>query len=357
VPGAGTGLTLGGDAKRGFGGKNLDNLPPGSVVPLGNAANGPLAFDAKQLSTDYSRVVAMTHGKDISAYLSERARLVSRYGEAGGLEFDAAVLKRLEDKQRTLDSVAGKVPDVGDVADGPGHPRVVISRNAQRVRGYTDVQALEQILACKGDSALKTAWAGITDPAEKEAFAALALIKLREASTPKIGLDPAVDKALLDVPSLISQIERLQAQDWRFEYGESGKGTYCKEAQKVIVIDSRYRSTNNISALAHEVGHAMNPSRIDLSSKENYVHALILGEGRAAMNEMRMVKEAKANGASGVHIHGDPDLAAIHDQYLVDGDYDAAVEKIAAIYANYHTSGFPDKTYREYYGDSYPGKA
>ena len=181
----------------------------------------------------------------------------------------------------------------------------------------------------------------------------------------KLGDD--VNDLAAKSPSLQQDMQTLQNKGWTFQYGEPGKGTYANRATKLITIDGSEKGhpKDVVRGLAHEVGHAMHPHKLDLSSKEAYVKSTLADEGAATLNNIRVQREILAGGGSNIGIAG---AAANHsaynkayDTFLKDGNAKAAHDAIGSVFGAGEQTSNTNQPYAKYYGDWYdkqfpPGK-
>src|SRR5438128_4430369 len=78
------------------------------------------------------------------------------------------------------------------------------------------------------------------------------------AKVVKTGLGADADKEVARSPKLVSNIQQLQANGWKIQYGDKDKGSYTDRDKKIIVVDSneKGKTAQILQTLAHETGHA-----------------------------------------------------------------------------------------------------
>jgi hypothetical protein len=175
------------------------------------------------------------------------------------------------------------------------------------------------------------------------------------------GLGADVDSLAAMSPSLQQDLETLQKDGWKIEYGPAGGGSYADRdsVPPRIVIDSNVTGnpTAAVQTLAHEVGHATYGVKPDLSSKAAYVNGALADEGAATLNNIAVQREISANGGPDIGIAGNPANHAAYNQaydgYLADGDAPKARAAIGAQFGSGETTSTTGQTYSDYYGGWY----
>jgi type VI secretion system secreted protein VgrG len=112
-----------------------------------------------------------------------------------------------------------------------------------------------------------------------------------------------------------------------------------------------------VQVLAHEVGHATFKGNIDYSSKTNFLNCMLDDEGAAALNNIKVQREIKANGGPDIGLAGNPTnhakYNAAYDQFLLDGDAAKAHRTMGSIFGNGEITSTTGQSYNNYYGNWY----
>jgi type VI secretion system secreted protein VgrG len=178
------------------------------------------------------------------------------------------------------------------------------------------------------------------------------------------GLGADVNALAAKSPTLQKDLAELEAKGWEVEWG--GAGTVGSTANRTskppkIVLDPALKSDPKTATqvLAHEVGHAKYPYKADYSSKTAYVDGTLKDEGAATIKNIQVQREIISNtgGKTDIGIAGNSanhkEYNAAYDQYLKDGNADAARSRIAKQFETGETTSTDGKTYGDYYGDWY----
>jgi type VI secretion system secreted protein VgrG len=177
-------------------------------------------------------------------------------------------------------------------------------------------------------------------------------------AAPKPG-DPVKldDDMLKKSPTLSKQLEQLQKDGWKIEYGDSGKGSFANKGSKKITIDPNNAASpeNLTQTVSHEVGHALYTGKPDTSSKKAYVDSQLADEGAATLNNVKVRREILKNGGKDIGIAGTKgkEYDAVYDDYLKDGDEGKARDKIGQIFGDGEKTSNTGQTYNDYYGSFY----
>ncbi|WP_354384636.1 DUF4150 domain-containing protein [Paracidovorax avenae] len=181
-------------------------------------------------------------------------------------------------------------------------------------------------------------------------------------SLPASGLGAKVDELIGKSPTLQQDLEHLQKDGWKIEYGKEGGGSFADRATKTITLDGNLQTDPNLATqtLSHEVGHANYGFQPDFSSKEAYVRGTLADEGAATMKNIEVQREVLANGGPNIGIAGDPANHAAYntayDQYLVDGNAAAARDNMGKVFGSGELTSTTKQPYANYYGDWYDQK-
>lgn len=160
-------------------------------------------------------------------------------------------------------------------------------------------------------------------------------------------------------PSLVSQLRTLEESGWKVESGAAGGGSYADSSTKTITLDQDILSDPEraVRVLAHEVGHGLDSSIADQSTKAKFVADSLAMEGRATLNNYRVRDEIMAAGGDDIGIAGNatnhPSYAAVYAQYQKDGDAEAAAYAIGAIFGQGERTSTTQQPYADYYGGWY----
>jgi type VI secretion system secreted protein VgrG len=176
-------------------------------------------------------------------------------------------------------------------------------------------------------------------------------------------VDDLVDKS----PTMKKDIAALKKQQWTFEEGTAGKGTFADRYNKVITIDKNEMGDPAavVQSLSHESGHALYNPTIDTSSREAYLNSTLGDEGAATLNNIRVQREIIANKGTDIGIAGNSANASsyntIYDS-LQKGDIteSQARTQIGRIFGKGEQTSNTGQFYEDYYGGAYdkayPGK-
>ena len=161
------------------------------------------------------------------------------------------------------------------------------------------------------------------------------------------SLGSGVDTIANQSPALTSALQSLRNQGWTIRYGEAGaSGSYTTLATKTITIDSALKDKSAIaaSALAHEVGHVLEPPQLvapkGLTRAEyiaKNVDAKLDSEGAATLKDLEVRDEVKKNSGTNLPIPGKhaAEYEAIYQQYKAGKITRANAEhQIGQIYAD-----------------------
>lgn len=281
-----------------------------------------------------------------------------------------------------LGNAFDRIVDVENDASRPGHNRWIITRfgrsadNAHALLRHMDELERRRGMPHASPRVPLSIWqppeyanAGAAPLQEKSDSVALELTpsehsgETRRKSIAAFMKEDVSDEArglVEKSPSLQHDLKTLEDANWRIQYGVRGGGSYAmRDPDKVIVIDSvkKDSSTQLIQALSHESGHALYPYNDDYSSKEAFLSATKADEGAATMNNIKIQREIIANGGSDIGISGKnyETYKLAYDQYLKDGDADAARNVIGKAFGDEKTST-TGQNYDDYYGDWYDKK-
>jgi Flp pilus assembly pilin Flp len=187
-----------------------------------------------------------------------------------------------------------------------------------------------------------------------------------KASNPVTGLGEKVDTIVGKSPSLVRDVEELQAAGWQFEYGKPGAGSVTlRRSSKVVVDPGPGRTPESIArTFAHEVGHAeytpepgVPPSGL---TKEEFVRTntdkLLADEGAATLSNARARDEIRAKGGPDIGISGTQPkaYAAVYRKLKAGKITEAQARKeIAQLYGKHERTSNTKENYRRYYAKAY----
>ncbi|MFP5482245.1 MAG: PAAR domain-containing protein, partial [Gammaproteobacteria bacterium] len=97
------------------------------------------------------------------------------------------------------------------------------------------------------------------------------------ASPLKGKLGQSIDTLIGKSPTLVNNLNTLQSQGWKVDYGAAGGGSYANRREKTITLDGNLRGNANqaTQVLAHEVGHALHPYQLETSSRQAYLNGTL----------------------------------------------------------------------------------
>jgi hypothetical protein len=180
------------------------------------------------------------------------------------------------------------------------------------------------------------------------------------------GLGPKADAVVAQSPTLSQQVQSLKSQGWTIRYGQPGGGGFTDESRKEIVIDpdDQQRGAKVVaSSLAHETGHALNPTATVPASgltRAEYIakntQAQLLEEAKATLNNTKVRDEILKNGGPDIGIDGKmkSQYKAIYTQYAAGKlTQTQAEQKIAQLIGNNETTSNTHQNYQTYYAQTY----
>ncbi|MFS2053609.1 type VI secretion system Vgr family protein, partial [Variovorax sp. CT11-76] len=182
---------------------------------------------------------------------------------------------------------------------------------------------------------------------------------LPAAAAPATPQSAATSGSSIKSKVLAEQMKRLKDANWKIVYGPNGKGSHTNLQTKRITLDSDVKTNPAMfhEHLAHELGHALYPGKIDLQSKESYIDSMLMSEGAAQMNEITVQRELLAMGADDIKATTNPIHMAIYngayDNALKTGDTESAIRTMGTIYGTGKTST-TQESYYDYYAKGYP---
>ncbi|MEH6997326.1 MAG: PAAR domain-containing protein [Limnobacter sp.] len=179
------------------------------------------------------------------------------------------------------------------------------------------------------------------------------------ASPLKGKLGQSIDTLIGKSPTLVNNLNTLQSQGWKVDYGAAGGGSYANRREKTITLDSNLRGDANqaTQVLAHEVGHALHPYQLDTSSRQAYLNGTLDDEGAATMKNIQVQREIIQAGGPDIGIAGNPKNHAsyirAYNQYLKDGNAQNAYRKIGSQFGANEITSTTGQNYADYYGGWY----
>ena len=172
-------------------------------------------------------------------------------------------------------------------------------------------------------------------------------------------LGQSVDALVVMSPTLNSNLKTLQSQGWTVDYGLAGQGSYADRRAKTITPYSQLKTDPNqaTQVLAHEVGHALHPYRVNTSSRQAYLNGALDDEGAATLKNIQVQQEILGAGGPDIGIAGNPKNHAsymgAYKQYLKDGNAEAAMRKIGSQFGTGEFTSTTGQNYADYYGGWY----
>jgi len=171
-------------------------------------------------------------------------------------------------------------------------------------------------------------------------------------------------------PTLANNMKLMKDQGWEIDYkGAPGGGSYADKGASKIVIDVNtvHNPLELVQTMAHESGHALYtpdayvPYSNSGLTRQQYIDANVMtdlkDEGEATIMNVIVRQEILNNGGPDIGVAGSQSKAyveAYNEHYIKGGDRDKAREEIGKIFANNERpSTAPDKTYKEYYAQSF----
>jgi YD repeat-containing protein len=158
-------------------------------------------------------------------------------------------------------------------------------------------------------------------------------------------------------PSLVKDMRALDQAGWRVKFGPNNGGTTTSKSTRTITLDGNLMNDPNGIAvgISHEVGHALDRTRIDTRTKASYLKSTLSGEGAATISNIRAQREIIKNGGPDIGVAGSNSAAynAAYDRYLKDKQYGRATRNIGAVYGSREKTSNTREPYAKYYGNHY----
>ncbi|SFD81051.1 DUF4150 domain-containing protein [Paracidovorax konjaci] len=176
---------------------------------------------------------------------------------------------------------------------------------------------------------------------------------------PSTGLGKGMDDLVAKSPTLQQDLEKLQQDGWKIEYGKEGGGSFANQGTKTITLDGNLKNdpTAATRVLSHEVGHATYSYQADFSSRSAYVNGQLADEGAAAMKNIEVQREIIKNGGPDIGIAGNSANHGAYngafDQYVKDGNAAAARDSMGKVFGQGEITSTTKQPYADYYGDWY----
>jgi len=177
-------------------------------------------------------------------------------------------------------------------------------------------------------------------------------------------LDPQVRQIAAQSPTLGKQLDSLESNGWTIVRGTSGGGSYADRQSKSIVIDPNQTAEQQVSVIAHEVGHAgyakpPQQAATPTMTRDQYVAANVnrelVDEGNAQLNAAMIRGEIQGNKGPDIGMPGTQTAAyqGVYDKFK-NGSLtrDQAVDQMGNLMGNERTST-TGENYRQYYGKPY----
>jgi type VI secretion system secreted protein VgrG len=180
------------------------------------------------------------------------------------------------------------------------------------------------------------------------------------------GLGAGVDTIANQSLTLTRDLAIMRNQGWTIRYGAPGaSGSYTTLATKTITIDSALQNKSDVaaSAVAHEVGHVLEPpqtlppkglTRDEYIAKN--VSATLDSEGAATLKNLEVRDQVKQSGGASLPIPGKhvPEYEAIYQQYKAGKITRADAEhQIGQIYADGEVGSKSKIPYRQIYSKTF----
>jgi len=168
---------------------------------------------------------------------------------------------------------------------------------------------------------------------------------------------PEVQKLVDMSPTLKSDIEKLKAENWNFEYIEGYSRVSEKDGKKFVYISNNGNEAGAVNSLSHETGHALRTVPFEYTKdKKAYMDSRLEDEGAATMKNLQVRDEILANSKGKIDIGVNCGEAScntrykeVWDKYLADGDANSARKEIAEL-KRPELMGDSVETYEQYYG-------
>lgn len=167
-----------------------------------------------------------------------------------------------------------------------------------------------------------------------------------------VPTDSASLKLILSTPTGKQEYDKLISDGWKFQY-TSNSQSYTDYPDKVVLVSNRWEDAPNLAAsqIAHEMGHALNYTIPNTSSRDAFVNSELFGEGQATANNIKISIEA---GDANIPISGSPNLINTYIAEYNDGirgsDMSIAYREIASTYGSSEITG-SGVPYYQYYAN------
>jgi type VI secretion system secreted protein VgrG len=177
-------------------------------------------------------------------------------------------------------------------------------------------------------------------------------------NTKKTGLGKDVDVIAVKSPSMQKNVDTFVVKNrGTIKYGPVGKGSYFDKQKNLIVIDGALKGKPEASAqvLSHELGHAVDSTVIDTTSRAGYIDSMLRGEGDAALANLEARKEILANGGPDIGVAGarSADYEKIYTKY---GTTEKASKAIGKVFGDKEITSTTKEIYKDYYGKIFDAK-
>lgn len=159
--------------------------------------------------------------------------------------------------------------------------------------------------------------------------------------TNPISSDNAAVKLIQTSATGADEYKKLTDAGWRLYWTNEVQSLTDTKSQ-TIGISQQYMNSPDLAAsqLAHEMGHALDQTPVDYTSRDNFLRTTLEGEGEATANNIKISLEV---GLQNIPISGSPDLIDTYireyNDGLHSGDMGVAYREIADTYGSSEKTG------------------
>ncbi|WP_415614068.1 hypothetical protein [Lentilactobacillus hilgardii] len=160
-------------------------------------------------------------------------------------------------------------------------------------------------------------------------------------TTNPISSDNAAVKLIQTSATGADEYKKLTDAGWRL-YWTNEMQSLTDTKSQTIGISQQYMNSPDLAAsqLAHEMGHALDQTPVDYSSRDNFLRTSLEGEGEATVNNIKISLEV---GVQNIPISGSPDLIDTYireyNDGLHSGDMGIAYREIGDTYGSSEKTG------------------
>lgn len=175
---------------------------------------------------------------------------------------------------------------------------------------------------------------------------------------PTTDLGPCIDFMVSASVLLTSQADQLMADDWEFQW--SNTGSFTDYDDKVMAIqqhdcftgsydDLKYR----VSVVAHEMGHALRGIQQDTSTREAYIESWCDNEGAAVVNNILGRDEILSCSMNTTDIELAASQASIAPLLAIYAAGGNVIRNVGSEFCDTNETSTTNENYRDFFGGWY----